>query len=122
MSVTAETRAEGLSHARARLTPRMTLIIGALRDGPKTAAEVADSLGFRDLNAVRPRLHELEELEVVRVIGKRTNPRSGVNNAIYELIEKAPASGANTDEGTGEINLELRYHRRCRNVNASDEP
>lgn len=103
MSVTRETRAEGLAHARAHLTPRMMLIIGALRDGPKTAAEVADKLGFRDLNAVRPRLHELEKLEVVRVIGKRANPRSGINNAIYELIEKAPASGANTGEGTGEI-------------------
>ena len=104
MSVTAETRAEGLSHARARLTPRMTLIIGALRDGPKTAAEVADALGFRDLNAVRPRLHELEEMEVVRVIGKRTNPRSGVNNAIYELMEKAAPGGSNTGDGRMENN------------------
>ena len=104
MRITTETRAEGLTHARARLTPRMTLIIGALRDGPKTAAEVADKLGFRELNAVRPRLHELEEMEVVRVIGKRTNPRSGVNNAIYELIEKTAPGGSNTGDGHMENN------------------
>src|SRR5699024_11933806 len=71
-----------------------------LPDALPIPAEVADKLGFRDLNAVRPRLHELEKLGVVRVIGKRANPRSGINNAIYELIEKAPASGTNTGEGT----------------------
>ena len=113
MNITEETRAEGLSHARARLTPRMTLIIGALRDGPKTASEVADSLGFRDLNAVRPRLHELEEMEVVRVIGKRTNPRSGVNNAIYELIEKAATGGSNTGDGSIGNNAVIKIAREA---------
>jgi hypothetical protein len=54
-----------------------------------TAAEVADKLGFGDLNAVRPRLNELEKMEIVHVIDKRINPHSGVNNAVYELKREA---------------------------------
>ncbi|OLR66890.1 hypothetical protein [Intestinimonas butyriciproducens] len=50
-----------------------------------TAAEVADKLGFGDLNAVRPRLNELEKMEIVHVIDKRINPHSGINNAVYAL-------------------------------------
>lgn len=52
---------------------------------PMTAAEVADKLGFGDLNAVRPRLNELEKMEIVHVIDKRINPHSGINNAVYAL-------------------------------------
>ena len=54
-----------------------------------TAAEVADKLGFGDLNAVRPRLNELEKMDIVRVIDKRINPHSGINNAVYELKREA---------------------------------
>ncbi len=88
MTTTEETRLEGLTHARLRLTPRAMLIIGALRDGPMTAAEVAEKLGFSDLNAVKPRLHELKAMGVLRVVGKRPNKRSGINNAVYELVER----------------------------------
>ena len=70
-------------------TPRQALIISALRTGPMTAAEVADKLGFGDLNAVRPRLNELEKMDIVRVIDKRINPHSGINNAVYELKREA---------------------------------
>lgn len=50
-----------------------------------TQQAMADKLGFGDLNAVRPRLNELEKMEIVHVIDKRINPHSGVNNAVYEL-------------------------------------
>lgn len=72
-----------------RKEPRQALIISALRTGPMTAAEVADKLGFGDLNAVRPRLNELEKMDIVRVIDKRINPHSGINNAVYELKREA---------------------------------
>lgn len=113
MNITAETRADGLAHARAHLTPRMLLIIGTLRDGPKTAAEVADKLGFRDMNAVRPRLHELEKMAVVRVIGKRSNPRSGISNAVYELIEKAAPGDGNTGGGSMGNNTVIKIAREA---------
>lgn len=92
MTVTDETRREGLNCARKRLTPRALLIIGALRSGPMTAAEIADKLGFSDLNAVKPRLHELKAMGIVRVVGKRPNKRSGINNAVYELVERGKAT------------------------------
>lgn len=99
--ITQETRREGLNHIRKKLTPRMLLIIGALREGPMNAAELADKLGFSDLNAVKPRLHELLGMGIVRAAGKRPNRRSGVNNTVYELveIEKAAARGNDTDDG-----------------------
>ncbi len=92
MTTTEETRLEGLTHARLRLTPRAMLILGALREGPMTAAEIADKLGFSDLNAVKPRLHELKAMGIVRVVGKRPNKRSGINNAVYELVERGKAT------------------------------
>lgn len=85
MGITQETRREGYNRALSAITPRQALIISALRTGPMTAAEVADKLGFGDLNAVRPRLNELEKMEIVHVIDKRTNPHSGINNAVYAL-------------------------------------
>lgn len=54
MEITQETRREGYNRALSAITPRQALIISALRTGPMTAAEVADKLGFGDLNvAVR---------------------------------------------------------------------
>lgn len=91
MTITQETRREGLNHVRKHLTPRAMLILGALREGPMTAAEIADKLGFSDLNAVKPRLHELKAMGIVRVVGKRPNKRSGINNAVYELVERGNA-------------------------------
>lgn len=76
--ITRGTRREGYNRALSTITPRQALIISALRTGPMTAAEVADKLGFGDLNAVRPRL-----------IDKRINPHSGINNAVYELKREA---------------------------------
>ena len=102
MSITRETRAEGLCEARRRLTPRQALIISALREGPMTAAEVADKLGFSDLNAVKPRLHELLEAGIVQAVGKRRSTRSGVGNAVYKLIEKAAPGGNDTQDGSRE--------------------
>lgn len=83
--ITRGTRREGYNRALSTITPRQALIISALRTGPMTAAEVADKLGFGDLNAVRPRLNELEKMEIVHVIDKRINPHSGINNAVYAL-------------------------------------
>ena len=54
-----------------------------------TQQAMADKLGVGDLNAVRPRLNELEKMEIVHVIDKRINPHSGVNNAVYELKREA---------------------------------
>ena len=79
--ITQQTRREGYNRALSTITPRQALII--------SAAEVADKLGFGDLNAVRPRLNELEKMEIVHVIGKRINPHSVVNNAVYELKREA---------------------------------
>ena len=83
--ITQQTRRDGYNRALSTITPRQALIISALRTGPMTAAEVADKLGFGDLNAVRPRLNELEKMEIVHVIDKRINPHSGINNAVYKL-------------------------------------
>lgn len=99
MSITAETRREGYHYALAHMTPRQALIISVLREGPATASEVADALGFGDLNAVKPRLNELLKMGVVREAGTRKSTRSTCQNTIYEYIEKAVLRGANTEDG-----------------------
>lgn len=91
MGITQETRREGYNHALKTLSPRMALIISALRAGPMTAAEVADKLGFSDLNAVKPRLHEMLGMGVVRAVGKRKSTRSPIPNTVYELTEDGGA-------------------------------
>ena len=85
MSITEETRREGLQAVSARISPRHALIIAALRSGPKTAPELAEWLGFSDLNSVKPRITELKKAGLVGVVGKRPNAHTGVSNAVYEL-------------------------------------
>lgn len=60
--ITQQTRKEGYNRALSTITPRQALIISALRTGPMTAAEVADKLGFGDLNAVYELKREGEDL------------------------------------------------------------
>lgn len=94
MGITQETRREGHNYALENLSPRMVLIISALRDGPMTAPEVADRLGFSDLNAVKPRLHELMNMGVVKTVGKRESTRSHLPNTVMSWWKGAEVSMA----------------------------
>lgn len=104
MTIRSEARRDGFNYAPRRIAPRQALIISVLREGPATASEVADALGFADLNAVKPRLHELLKMGVVREAGARKSTRSPCKNTVYEYIEKAALRGANTEDGDAENN------------------
>lgn len=85
MSITHETRHEAYEASRVDAPRRQLLILNCLREnGGMTADEIADKLGFVDLNAVRPRLTELMMADLVHTTGKRASRRSGKNVSVWE--------------------------------------
>lgn len=85
MSITEETRREG--HTSVNKAARYALIIGVLRGHDMTAREIAEKLGFTDLNAVKPRLTELKRSGAIAVTGKRKDKVTGVHVAVYAVKE-----------------------------------
>lgn len=83
MSIAAEARQEG--HASIDKTARYAMILGELRGKQLTAREIAYNLGFRDLNAVKPRLTELAKAGRVVRAGKRKDTVTGVTVSVYEV-------------------------------------
>lgn len=50
-----------------------------------TSREIKEMLGFEDVNAVRPRLTELEKKGLVKVSGERYDPMTERTVSIYVL-------------------------------------
>ena len=122
------------SHAKTDKATRYAQIVAVLERGPKTAREVMTALGYTDLNAVRPRLTELDRMGRIRQIGKEYDPVSERNVTVYSLPDdwpsretkeriaaqpagvcgpqtrKAPADAASIDKGAEKNTLHIKYH------------
>lgn len=82
-SITKETRFE--SYLKTEPSKREKLILSVLKK-PMTARQIADVLGFRDLNAVKPRLTELVQKEWVEVAGKAYDQTTNRHVAVYRRV------------------------------------
>ena len=86
MGITRETRREAYYESRESAQTRRKQIYQKLRDGgPMTADTLMAAMGFMDPNNVRPRLTELKEAGLVRVIGRARNLR-GRSVAVWEAV------------------------------------
>ncbi|HBB28159.1 MAG TPA: hypothetical protein DC000_02730 [Clostridiales bacterium] len=82
--VTRETRLE--SYLSTGHETRYKEILNVLKNKKMTAREVAYALGYVELNAVRPRLTELEQKGIVEIIGKVKDEISERSVAIYKIV------------------------------------
>jgi predicted HTH transcriptional regulator len=62
------------------------------RVGKASDREIADELGFQDLNAVRPRITELIADGILREVGETKDP---VTRKAVRVVEIIPATGTN---------------------------
>ncbi len=83
-AITQETRLE--SYILTDKPKRRAEILSALTH-PMTARQLAYKLGYRDLNAVKPRLTELVGANKVKVVGKVKDELTGRTVAVYERID-----------------------------------
>ena len=79
--ITKETRREAYE---TRPVTRQEAILLALGDKELTARQIADALGFTDLNAVKPRLTELRDAEKIEAVAKTVDPVTGRKVAVYK--------------------------------------
>ena len=82
MSITEETRLE--SYIRTPTSERKQMILTILGDKQMTARMIAYALGFRDLNAVKPRLTELKKEGRVVVVGKAYDEMTDRRVAVFQ--------------------------------------
>lgn len=82
-TITKSTRAEAYAH-RPTLCRQM-VIMEVLGTRQMTAREIADELGYADLNAVKPRLTELLKKDAIHTVGKKKDYKTGRSVAIYEV-------------------------------------
>lgn len=81
--ITEETRREAYKQ---RPITRQTAILDTLGDKGMTAREIAYAMGFTDLNAVKPRLTELQNDGRVVAVGKTTDSVTGRKVAVWRQI------------------------------------
>ena len=82
MSITEETRLE--SYISTPTSERKQMILTILGDKQMTARMIAYALGFRDLNAVKPRLTELKKEGRVVVVGKAYDEMTDRRVAVFQ--------------------------------------
>lgn len=82
MSITEETRLE--SYINTPTSERKRMILTILGDKQMTARMIAYTLGFRDLNAVKPRLTELKKEGRVKVVGKAYDATTDRRVAVFQ--------------------------------------
>lgn len=82
MSITEETRLA--SYISTPTAERKQMILRALGDKQMTARMIAYSLGFKDLNAVKPRLTELKNEGRIVVVGKAYDKLTERNVAVFQ--------------------------------------
>lgn len=80
--ITEETRLK--SYIATPTAQRKQMILTAMGDKQMTARMIAYALGFRDLNAVKPRLTELKNEGRVIVVGKAYDKLTKRNVAVFK--------------------------------------
>ena len=92
-TITMETRRESHDIIKPGKAQRRVQILDVMGTDALTADEVIDrmlergSLRYPDRNSVAPRLTEMEQDGILRVIGKRDSARSGRKIAIYRRVK-----------------------------------
>lgn len=87
MGITQETRRAAYYEAMEAAPTRRKQIYQKLREcGPMTADTLMAAMGYMDPNNVRPRLTEMRDDGLVRVIGKAKN-RRGKSVAVWEAVK-----------------------------------
>ena len=95
MSITSETRREGLEEVLPKREVRASIILSVLGDRQMTVSEIVKELldtgviRYYDRNFVAPRLTELKEEGLVKVVGKRPCIMSGKNIAVWAAVNEA---------------------------------
>ena len=107
--ITQETRRESYKEVKKSIGDRQQMILDALRERPRsTARELALYLWEQrkipqaERNYVHPRLTELVDDGLVRVVGKRKCPVTGRMVAVYELADEKPEIEQGTLDLEGE--------------------
>lgn len=85
MDITQETRLE--SYFIAPRAKRYRMILEVLEGREMTANEIRKVLGFRDLNAVRPRLTELKAIGKIKAVGKKYDFDTGRTVAVFKVVD-----------------------------------
>lgn len=65
---------------------RQTAILEALDGSEMTARQIANKLGYFDLNAVKPRLTEMKKAGLIEVVGKAYDMATDRNTAVYARV------------------------------------
>lgn len=84
-TITEETRQESYV---VRPITRARSILEFMGDDSYTAREIAYKMGFTDLNAVKPRLTELKSQGLLEVTGKRYDPITERNVAVWKAVKE----------------------------------
>ena len=84
MSITEETRLE--SYISTPTSERKLAILNVMGNRQMTARMIAYALGFRDLNAVKPRLTELKQEGRVMVVGKAFDELTERKVAVFQKV------------------------------------
>lgn len=85
--ITQETRRDSHAIIKESRNTRHQEILLAL-EGRMTAREIASRLGYRDMNAVRPRITELVELGHVRAVGKKMDTLTDRWVSMFERVQR----------------------------------
>lgn len=80
-SITEENRRDAYESRPSR---RQNIILFILGDREMTARQIANEMGFTDLNAVKPRLTELRDAEKIEAVAKTVDPVTGRKVAVYK--------------------------------------
>lgn len=78
---TIETRRE--AYLTRPINPRSRQILYTLGNRTMTARQLAYEMGFSDLNAVKPRLTEMQEQGRIKAVGKTTDTLTGRTVAVW---------------------------------------
>lgn len=84
--ITEQTRFE--SYLLRPTSSRQQTILEVLGQREMTARQIAGALGFRDLNAVKPRLTELQKEGRVEVVRKTKDLTTNRSVAVWKAVRK----------------------------------
>ena len=84
-AVTKDTRRESYI---SRPIARASKILEVLGDNLMTSREIAYEMGYKDLNAVKPRLTELMYSGKVEAVGKVKDETTGRSVAVWRTVEE----------------------------------
>ena len=80
-----QTRAE--SYIKTSKVQRRLMVKAVLEKGDYTSREIMKKLHFVDGNQVKPRISELKAAGIIEAVGKKFDPETERNVAVWHLVE-----------------------------------